>query len=195
MSGYLTPIVGIEKGLQIEFDRKNEAIFWIEGKEGDDDEFNATIYTAKLNNGNRTRLFGADSGFIGSPFTMAFDWLGRNLFVGNRVASNLEAIKIDGKVRHRTVILANDGNKTSVARPRSICLDPSEGLLFWIDEGGSGVPAKVARVNMDGSNPIVLVDDVERPQAIAIDLDKKLVYFSTEYPAQVGIINVSFLSW
>jgi len=190
VSGYLTPIVGIENGHQIEFDRKNEAIFWIEGKEGkdagDDDEFNATIYTAKLNNGNRTKLFGSDSGFIGSPFTMAFDWLGRNLFVGNRQASNLEVIKIDGKVRHRTVILVNDGNRTSVARPRSICLDPTEGLLFWIDEGGFGVPAKVARVNMDGSNPIVLVDDVERPQAIAIDLDKKVIYFSTEFPAQVN---------
>ncbi|CAB3367800.1 Hypothetical predicted protein [Cloeon dipterum] len=191
VSGYLTPIVGVEKGIQIEFDRKSEAIFWIEAKETNDEEdFNATIYTSKLNNGNRTRLLGPDNGFIGSAYTMAFDWLGRNLYIGNRIASNLEAIKIDGKVRHRTVILANDGNSTSVAKPKSMCLDPSAGLLFWVDEGGSGVPAKIARVNMDGSNPMILVDDVERPQAITIDLDKKLVYFSTEFPAQVRVIGI-----
>lgn len=51
------------------------------------------------------------------------------------------------------------------------------------------MPAKVARVNMDGSNPMVLVNDVDRPQAISIDLDKKLIYFSTEYPAQVRIFT------
>jgi low density lipoprotein-related protein 2 len=60
---------------------------------------------------------------------IAFDWLGRNLYIGNRLASNLEAVKVDGKVKHRTIILANDGNKTSVAKPRAVCLDPTEGCV------------------------------------------------------------------
>lgn len=37
MSGYLTPIVGIENGIQLEFDRKSETLFWVEGKEDDDE--------------------------------------------------------------------------------------------------------------------------------------------------------------
>lgn len=57
--------------------------------------------------------------------------------------------------------------------------------LFWTDEGGYGVPAKVARVNMDGSQPIILAEDVDKPEAITIDLESNLVYFSTQYPPQV----------
>lgn len=43
------------------------------------------------------------------------------------MASNLEVVKIDGKIKHRAIILANNGNKTSVAKPKSMCLDPSMG--------------------------------------------------------------------
>ena len=37
-AGFLTSIVGVEKGRQIEYDRKGETIFWIEGKNDNDDE-------------------------------------------------------------------------------------------------------------------------------------------------------------
>ena len=36
-SGFLVPIVGIENGIQLEFDRKTETLFWVEGKEDDDE--------------------------------------------------------------------------------------------------------------------------------------------------------------
>lgn len=44
-SGYLTPIVGIDNGIQIEFDRKTEMLFWVEGKE--DDNENVSQWTKK----------------------------------------------------------------------------------------------------------------------------------------------------
>lgn len=116
---------------------------------------------------------------------IAFDWLGRNLFIGNRMAGNLEVVRVDGKIKHRTIILANDGNKTSVANPRSICLDPFDGKVYWTDNGGAGVPEKIGKVNMDGSNPLVLIDDVDRLDALTIDIEKKKLYFSTRYPAMV----------
>lgn len=34
-SGYMVAIVGIENGIQIDFDRKTETLFWVEGKEED----------------------------------------------------------------------------------------------------------------------------------------------------------------
>jgi low density lipoprotein-related protein 2 len=55
-----------------------------------------------------------------------------------------------------------------------------------MDEGGYGVPSKVGKVNMNGSNPIILVDDIERPEAITIDLNTKLLYFSAQYPSFVS---------
>jgi low density lipoprotein-related protein 2 len=38
--GFLTPIVGIEGGLQLDYDRKKQLLFWVEGK--DDDEENVS---------------------------------------------------------------------------------------------------------------------------------------------------------
>jgi low density lipoprotein-related protein 2 len=37
-SGFLTPIVGIEGGIHVDYDRKKQVLFWVEGK--DDDEEN-----------------------------------------------------------------------------------------------------------------------------------------------------------
>jgi low density lipoprotein-related protein 2 len=37
-SGFLTPIVGIEGGIHIDYDRKKQVLFWVEGK--DDEEEN-----------------------------------------------------------------------------------------------------------------------------------------------------------
>lgn len=179
-SGYLTPIVGIEGGMQLDYDRHLHQIFWVQGKEDDDE--NGTIWTTPYTGGNKTEFLGTDSGIVGSPSAIAFDWLGRNLFIGNRIASNLEIVKVDGKFKHRTVILANDGNITSVAKPRSICLDPADGKLYWTDDGGYGVPPKIGKVNMDGTSPVVLLNDLERPDAITIDLtaEPKMLYYSTQ---------------
>ncbi|XP_023703710.1 low-density lipoprotein receptor-related protein 2 [Cryptotermes secundus] len=189
-SGFLTPVVGIEGGIHIDYDRKKQVLFWVEGKA--DDEENCTIYVSPYGGGNKTEFLGnGDSGIVGAPYTIAFDWLGRNLYIGNRMASNFEAVKVDGKVKHRTIILANDGNKTSVAKPKSMCLDPLDGKLYWMDEGGYGVPSKVGKVNMNGSNPIILVDDIERPEAITIDLNTKLLYFSAQYPSFIKVMDVN----
>ncbi|KAJ8949001.1 hypothetical protein NQ314_008307 [Rhamnusium bicolor] len=187
-AGFITPIVGIDHGIQIDYDRKNSVIFWVESK--DDQGENCTIWTTPYGGGNKTQLLGIDSGIVGSPSTIAFDWLGRNLFIGNRIASNLEVIRVDGKIKHRSIILANDGNSTSVANPKSICLDPTEGKLYWTDEGGYGVPQKIGKVNMDGSNPIVLVEEIEKPDAITIDIDSKTLYFSTLFPPIIGMVDV-----
>ncbi|XP_017778488.1 PREDICTED: low-density lipoprotein receptor-related protein 2 isoform X2 [Nicrophorus vespilloides] len=187
-AGYLTAIVGIENGIQIDYDRKSDTVYWLEGK-NDDDE-NCTIYTTPYGGGNKTQFLGINSGIVGSPSTIAFDWLGRNLFIGNRIASNLEVIRVDGKVKHRAIILANDGNKTSVAHPRSICLDPMDGKVYWADAGGYGVPPKIGKVNMDGSNSIVLVDNIETPDDIVIDIEKKIIYYSIQYPPLVVAIDV-----
>ncbi|XP_073976140.1 low-density lipoprotein receptor-related protein megalin isoform X3 [Rhodnius prolixus] len=186
-SGFLVPVVGINVGVQVEYDRKSEKLFWVESREEESD--NCTIYTTLYRGGNKTEFLGSDSGLVGAPYTIAFDWLGRNLYMGNRLASNLEVVKVDGKARHRAVILANNGNDTSVAKPRSMCLDPSQGKLFWVDEGGYGVPQKIGRVNMDGTNPVILLRKVERPVAITIDLDTKTLYYSTEYPSMIGSID------
>ncbi|ERL86348.1 hypothetical protein D910_03756 [Dendroctonus ponderosae] len=187
VGGTITPIVGIENGRQVEYDKKTNLIYWLEGK--GDDEANCTLWTTALGGGNKTQFLGADNGVVGAASAIAFDWIGRNLFIANRLASNFEVVRVDGKIRHRAIILANDGNRTSVADPRAICLDPIEGKLYWTDAGGNGVPQKIAKVNMDGSNPHILVTDIERPEAITIDIESKTIYFSTQYPPSIQSID------
>lgn len=38
---------------------------------------------------------------------------------------------------------------------------------------------------MDGTNPKILVSDGHIPEAIAIDLDQKNIYYSSQYPSNV----------
>lgn len=77
--------------------------------------------------GDKVEFFGQDTGIVGAPSAIAFDWFGRNLYMANRVASNIELIRVDSKVKYRSIILANDGSKASVAKPKALCLDPTEG--------------------------------------------------------------------
>jgi low density lipoprotein-related protein 2 len=62
-----------------------------------------------------------------------------------------------------------------------------------MDEGGYGVPAKVGKVNMNGSNPIILLEEIERPEAITIDIYNKLLYFSAQYPSFVSFLLCSIV--
>ncbi|XP_074098383.1 low-density lipoprotein receptor-related protein megalin isoform X1 [Cotesia typhae] len=188
-SGFITPVVGIEGGTVIDYDRRDRKIYWLQSK--DDDNENGTIYTISTKGGNKTEFPNpnGDSGIVGSPSTIAFDWFGRNLFIGNKFAANIEAIKVDGEPRYRTVVLANDGNRTSVAKPKAMCIDPLEGQIFWIDEGDFGVPHKIGRVNMNGQNSIVLVDDVPHLEALTIDVSNKMIYFSSQYPAFIKVMT------
>jgi len=66
--------------------------------------------------------------------------------------------------------------------------------LYWADQGGFGVPPKIGKINMDGSNPQVLINDGHTPEAIAIDLEQKNIYYSTQYPSNVNYLNKSILT-
>lgn len=63
--------------------------------------------------------------------------------------------------------------------------------LYWVDEGGFGVPPKIGKVNMDGSKPVILLTDIQRPEAITIDLKEKMLYFSAQYPGYIKVMDVN----
>lgn len=49
---------------------------------------------------------------------------------------------------------------------------------------------------MDGTNPIILVEDeIDHPEAVAIDIDRKLLYFSNQYPSYVSNKSFRLLSF
>ena len=95
----------------------------------------------------------------------------------------------DENTYYQSIILANNGKEDGVARPKSMCLDPLNGRMFWLDDGGIGVPAKVGRANMDGTESIILhmFSSLEKPEAITIDVDAKTLYWSTSNEAKVSL--------
>lgn len=44
---------------------------------------------------------------------------------------------------------------------------------------------------MDGTKPVILLDDIQRPEAITIDLKEKMLYFSAQYPSYVKVMDVN----
>ncbi|XP_013781727.1 low-density lipoprotein receptor-related protein 2-like [Limulus polyphemus] len=183
--GRFTPVIGIENGYDFDFDKKNGILFWVQLEV--DDRENGVLYKVSLTGGNWTKVL--PDGIIGAPYTVTYDWLGQNLYIGNRKASNIEVLKIDGEESFRKVILVNDGTENGIGKPKSIAVYPEEGKLFWLDEGGIGVPQKLARVDMDGKNSTVLVKGgLHHLEVLTVDLLNKRLYWSQSFP---GIIETA----
>ncbi|XP_022241765.1 low-density lipoprotein receptor-related protein 2-like [Limulus polyphemus] len=181
--GHFTPVIGVENGYDFDLDRKNGTIYWVQLEE--DDKEKGTVYKVSLKGGNWTKFL--PDGIVGAPYTIVYDWIGRNLYIGNRIASNIEVIKTDGEERLRTLILTNDGTENGVAKPKSMVVHPEEGKLFWLDEGGVGVPQKLAKVDMNGANSTILVKEgLHHLEVLAVDLISKRLYWSQSFP---GIIE------
>jgi len=61
--------------------------------------------------------------------------------------------------------------------------------MYWIDEGGAGVPVKLAKANMDGTESKILVRDFEKPMGLAMDYDKKVLYFSMQSKVSANFLE------
>ena len=94
---------------------------------------------------------------------------------------------MEGKRKRRMVLLTNDGSENGVANPVAISLDPQNGKLYWLDQGGAGVPAKIGKANMDGSkSEVLLKEDLVQPEFITLDQDTEMLYFSSSFHPKVS---------
>ena len=185
-NGHLTPIVDLNIGKSVDYDTSKQTIYWTETE--NDDDNNGTLFMSHIGGGDKINFFDEfDTGMVGTPYAIAFDWVGRNMYIANQESSTIELVRVDGKKKNRKVILTNDGSKEGVGKPVCIALDPQAGLLYWLDQGGAGVPAKIGKANMDGTNPKVLVSDrLTNPEFLTIDPDTDMLYFSSSQPALVS---------
>ena len=69
-------------------------------------------------------------------------------------------------------------NEPNVEMPFiATCMSCSK--LYWLDEGNTGIPRKVASMNMDGTNPQILVrNDLQQLGRIAIDIPNQVLYWT-----------------
>ena len=103
-----------------------------------------------------------------NPDGLAVDWVGRNLFWCDKGTDTIEVTSLEG--RFRKVLI-----KTGLQEPRALVVDPFHGWMFWSDWGDS---PHIGRANMDGSDPIVIIDkDLGWPNAIAVAYDTQELFF------------------
>ena len=189
-NGHLTPVVDLKIGKSVDYDTSKQTIYWTETE--NEDDVNGTLYMSHIGGGDKINFFDEfDTGMVGSPYAIAFDWVGRNMYIANQESSTIELVRVDGKKKNRKVILTNDGSKEGVGKPVAIALDPRIGVLYWLDQGGSGVPAKIGKAMMDGTKPSVLVSgNLTNPEFLAIDPESEMLYFSSSQPAKVRLRTI-----
>lgn len=88
------------------------------------------MFSIPIGGGNKSTYI--NLGIIGAPYAMTYDWIGQNMYIGNRIANNIEVFRLKGETQYQSVILDNNGNETGVARPKSMCLHPMEGLVKFL---------------------------------------------------------------
>ncbi|CAJ0930175.1 unnamed protein product, partial [Mesorhabditis belari] len=176
----MTPMAGFQNAFDAGYDPDGQNLFVLEHSSIARSllqlSTDAVITRASLSGNNRSQVFASQ--IPDDAFCMAFDWNGRNLFVGNRLSQTIEVIRTTGN-KFRATILNNDQSPTAVVHPVALAVDSDRGVLFWLDRGGGASDAKVARGNMDGTNALVIAsNDLTEVDHIALDTTNQRVYFS-----------------
>ncbi len=91
--GYFTPVVNVKETVSVDFDAKNQVIYWTEVEE--EDQKNGTLYKTNMGGGEKTNFFDeVDTGLVGSPYCIAFDWVASNMFIGNVEAREISLVQV-----------------------------------------------------------------------------------------------------
>ncbi|XP_032148954.1 low-density lipoprotein receptor-related protein 2 isoform X4 [Sapajus apella] len=166
----MVPIAGIQNGLDVEFDDSEQYIYWVENP--------GEIHRVKTDGTNRTVF--ASLSMVGSSMSLALDWISRNLYSTNPRTQSIEVLTLHGDSRYRKTLITNDGTALGVGFPIGITVDPVRGKLYWSDQGtDSGIPAKIASANMDGTSiKTIFTGNLEHLECVTLDIGEQKLYWA-----------------
>ncbi|XP_068936741.1 low-density lipoprotein receptor-related protein 2 isoform X2 [Petaurus breviceps papuanus] len=174
----MVPIAGIQNGFDVDFDDSEQYIYWVENP--------GEIHRVKSDGTNRTVF--APASVLGSPVSLALDWISRNLYYTNPGTHSIEVLTLRGETRYRKSLITNDGTSLGVGIPIGITIDPVNGKMYWTDSGTeSGIPTKVASANMDGSQiKTLFTGNLDHVEFITIDIKEQKLYWAV---TSTGVIE------
>ncbi|KAM9664148.1 low-density lipoprotein receptor-related protein 2 [Trichechus inunguis] len=174
----MVPIAGLQNGYDVDFDDSEQFIYWVEHP--------GEIHRVKTDGTNRMVFVPAS--IVGSPVSLALDWISRNLYYTNPATQSIEVLTLRGDQRYRKTLITNDGTATGVGLPIAITIDPARGKLYWTDQGtDSGVPAKIASANMDGTfSKILFTGNLDHLEFITLDIKEQKLYWAV---TSTGVIE------
>ncbi|ELW62289.1 Low-density lipoprotein receptor-related protein 2 [Tupaia chinensis] len=169
-SDAMVPITGIQNGFDADFDDSEQFIYWVENA--------GEIHRVKTDGTNRTVL--APLSLLGSSMGLALDWISRNLYTTNPGTQSIKVLTLRGDIRYGKTLITNDGTPLGAGSPIGIAVDPVRGKLYWSDQGTqSGVPAKIASANMDGTDlKILFTGNFEHLEFITLDIKEQKLYWA-----------------
>uniref|UniRef100_A0A7M4EIV0 Low-density lipoprotein receptor-related protein 1B n=1 Tax=Crocodylus porosus TaxID=8502 RepID=A0A7M4EIV0_CROPO len=154
-SNYTLLKQGLNNVIAIDFDYREEFIYWIDSSRPNGSRI------------NRMCLNGSDIKVVHNtavPNALAVDWIGKNLYWSDTEKRIIEVSKLNGL--YPTVLVSK-----RVKFPRDLSLDPQDGY---------GYP-HVGRVGMDGSNQTIVIEtQIARPMALTIDYVNHRLYWADE---------------
>ncbi|OXB76843.1 UNVERIFIED_CONTAM: hypothetical protein H355_002536 [Colinus virginianus] len=174
----MVPIAGVQNGVDVDFDDSEQMIYWVENP--------GEIHRVRSDGSNRTVF--APAAVIGAPIGLALDWISANLYYSNPGTQSIEVLKLHGEVMYRKTLITNDGTSLGAGTPIGLTVDPARGKLYWTDQGtDSGVPAKVASANMDGSGiQTLFTGNLDHVEFITIDIKEQKLYWAV---TSTGVIE------
>ena len=145
------------QAVQIDFFSQERRIFWVD---------------AQVNEVKRVGLVGSPIETIidtamENPQALAVDWMSRNMFFSSHGSTHnyIAVCNLQGEFVTRIV-------EKDVLHVKSLALDPANGKLFW-SEVGQPQQHAIYMSNMDGSQRIVLVTQIDNPD---LSLPKSLSF-------------------
>ncbi|XP_026332516.1 sortilin-related receptor isoform X2 [Hyposmocoma kahamanoa] len=160
------PVKGQKNIVAIEFDMKNNCIYWA------DIELDK-ISRQCFNNGTIQEVV-VDTD-LASIEGMALDWISNVLYFVDGLRKKIEAVRTDLLMsgRMRATIL----DYKVLSKPRGITVHPKAGYLFWTDWDRNN--PSVSRSNLDGTDVKVLFTKpiVQWPNGITIDQMSERIYW------------------
>nr|XP_021127707.2 low-density lipoprotein receptor-related protein 2 isoform X4 [Anas platyrhynchos] len=174
----MVPIAGVQNGVDVDFDDSEQMIYWVENP--------GEIHRVRSDGSNRTVF--APAAVIGAPIGLALDWISANLYYSNPGTQSIEVLKLHGEVMYRKTLITNDGTSRGAGMPIGLSVDPARGKLYWTDQGtDSGVPAKVASANMDGTGiETLFTGNLDHVEFITIDIKEQKLYWAV---TSTGVIE------
>ncbi|KAJ8299210.1 hypothetical protein KUTeg_023270 [Tegillarca granosa] len=102
------------------------------------------------------------------PESISIDWIAGNLYFVDSMMYTIDVSRLNGSSRKMLVT-------ENLDEPRSVCVDPVNGYMFWTDWGGQ---PRIVRANMDGTDQFeIITSSLTRPYGIAVDSVEKKVYW------------------
>ncbi|XP_037511191.1 low-density lipoprotein receptor-related protein 1 [Rhipicephalus sanguineus] len=164
----LAPISRVSMATSIDF--IDEYIYWVDSEGGSITRIHRDM------TGRETVVSGLDA-----IEGLAIDWVAGNMYWIDPSYDVIEVSRLNGSGRY--VLLSGNMDK-----PRAIVVHPYKGYIFWSDWG---VPPKIERAALDGSNRIVLVNaSVQLVNDLAIDFEEDKLYWCDSRTDTIERVNL-----